>query len=806
MAKLTFVLEDGQEIVVPLTERVTLGRGEDNDVVVDDERISKHHAELVRNADGSFQVFDTDSAAGTFVNGERVRSHTARHGDKLAFGPLSAVLDLEGSPSNSVSTARADLKSSNGGRIGPRKKDRGAKQNSVAEKQTALPPDEMLARLNAAHQSEMARLESEKSRLHAEVDALQKDLRDWQQRSEKERAQHNARVESLRAEEERLMPLKAAVKEAESTREEWVKSIHELAVRHEEKNNALQRLISQHDQKAADLQLLRNDVASARKELEGLIAHRDQTLAHLEKIRAECAHDEAVLDDLRRELAETRERAQESRALAEVREDQVKTAEKKLEQLAQRRAQIEAHIKELAGMEEKLAHALARCREAEASHAVLSNTIAALVEEQRSGETLVKELECRVADLEKARVKAAAEKQSGEEALQNVRNDLASCEKALAERKGMLEAEVRSLEETKVRRADIERQCVELAGAEQKLVDVKDRLDGAEKWLAEAKSAVADCETRISTHEASIKSLGGEESAAKGRLEVLLSREKDLRAELTSLAASERAERLRFEEVRQLAAEAEKEHTAQKQRLDASLETTRRELDDLVSKLTPLRDWKEAMDQLYARLAMLPQDSVEARDLWHEIEKEKAGLHDLITTARTQAGSEQPQLSRVAIPVPQARPGRGTGSVLLPGGSQETTLRARLAHLRESVQREEARIEQLRLERIRHESPGRSSPAADAMLREQTRHLETKMRQEEERYHALQRTMEISQAEEEKRRERLAEMERKLAELRADIVEAERQRSTLRKQADLAQTELKNYESALERVTKKPAE
>ncbi len=92
------------------------------------------------------------------------------------------------------------------------------------------------------------------------------------------------------------------------------------------------------------------------------------------------------------------------------------------------------------------------------------------------------------------------------------------------------------------------------------------------------------------------------------------------------------------------------------------------------------------------------------------------------------------------------------------------------------------------------------------MLREQTRHLETKMRQEEERYHALQRTMEISQAEEEKRRERLAEMERKLAELRADIVEAERQRSTLRQQADLAQTELKNYESALERVTKKPAE
>lgn len=792
MAKLTFLLEVGQEIVVPLADRVTLGRSEDNDVVVDDERISKRHAELVRNADGSIQVFDSNSTAGTFVNGERVRSQTVRHGDKLAFGPLTAVLDLEEHASNGVSMASTHGKPAKGGRIGPRKKDRNEKRKTGADTQTALPPDEMLARLDAAHQDEMARLDAEKVRLQNEADALQKDLRDWQQRSEKERALHNARVESLRAEEERLTPLKAAVREAEATHAEWMKSIKDIAARHEEKNVAVQQL--------------HKEAAAARHEIETLAVHRDQTLAHLQQIRADCAHDETVLDALRRELAETGERAQESRELAEVREDQVKAAEKKLEQLAQRRVQIEAHIKELAGTEEKLVQALARVREAEASHASLSKAIAALGEERQRLESLVKDVESRVVDLEKARDKAAAEKQSGEEALKNVRNELATCEKTLVERKTALEAETQRLEQTKTRRAEIERQCLELAGTEQKLADVKECLDTSEKKLVEVKSAVADCETRISIHEASIKSLEGEEGAAKGRLEVLLAREKDLRAELTALAASERAERVRFEEVRQLATEAEKEHAAQKQRLDTGLENARQELEDLVSRLTPLRDWKEAMDQLYARLASLPQDSAEARDLLHEIEKEKAGLHDLITTARTQTGAEKPQVLRAAAPVAQSRPATATGSVLLPGSSQETTLRARLAHLRESVQREEARIEQLRLERIRHESPGRSSPAADAMLREQTRHLETKMRQEEERYHALQRAMEISQAEEEKRRERLAEMERKLAELRADIVEAERQRSTLRQQADLAQTELKNYEAALERVSKKPAE
>jgi pSer/pThr/pTyr-binding forkhead associated (FHA) protein len=94
LAKITFALEDGQEIVPPLSEHVTLGRGEDNNGVLDDERISKHHAELVHDADGSIQLFDSNSTAAPFVNGERVRSRTIRHGGKLSFGPLTAVLDL----------------------------------------------------------------------------------------------------------------------------------------------------------------------------------------------------------------------------------------------------------------------------------------------------------------------------------------------------------------------------------------------------------------------------------------------------------------------------------------------------------------------------------------------------------------------------------------------------------------------------------------------------------------------------------------------------------------------------------------
>ena len=822
MAQLTFVLEDGQEIVVPLAEHITIGRGEDNDVVVDDERVSKHHAELVRNADGSIQLFDSNSTAGTFVNGERVRSRTILHGDSLAFGPLTAVLDLEvnevtdtngsspplalpGSDTQAL-TLDTPVKA---GKIGTRKKNRGGKKD--------LPDEERQARLQAEHQEAIARFGEEKTRLKLELDALQKELREWRERSDAERAAHHARVESLRAEEERLTPVKTAVKEAEAAHAEWLNSIQALAARHEEQTTMVQRLTAQHDQKAADLQHLANDEAAARHELEVLATHRDQALTHLQQIRAECVQDETALANLRRQIADLETRSQHSKEIAEVREDQVKSAEKKLDQLSQQRVQIEAHIHELTGTEEKLLQARAHCLEAETQHATLTSAIAALGLHQQHSAAAVKELESRIATLQEshqqadvATKEALVSQQLAEESQRRLQDEITARTKDLATRSAELTAETQRLEEIQARRAELDRQCQELADTGQKLTGVKSELAAAEQQLAEVKNSITTTEAQIAEHKTTLKALTGEETATKGRIDVLHARENDLRAELTQLGASERTHRARFEEVRQLAAEAEKEYAARQQQLNSSLETARSDLADILSKLQPLRDWKEAMDLLYARLATLPQDSAEARELWHEIEKEKAGLHELITTARTQAGGGTPETPRghaatlraaVESPIKTRQGGPQAATT-----AQETTLRSRLNHLRENVQREESRLEQLRLERTRHDTPPRSNLAAEAMMREQSRHLEAKIRQEQERHQALLHNIEISQAEEEKRRERLAELERKLVELRTDITDAERQRSDLRQQAGLAHTELKNLEAAIDRLAKKTAD
>lgn len=639
MAKLTFVLDDGQEVVVPLAEHITIGRGDDNDVVVDDDRISKRHAELVHNADGTIQLFDSNSTAGTFVNGERVRSRTIRHGDELTFGLLTAVIDFTDHPAKGNSPALAPAAAEDvtqavtihqpvqAGKIATRKRSRGGRPDSNAQ------------------------LEMEKARLQPELDTVQKELRDWQEQSAAEHAMHLARIDSLRAEEERLTPIKTAVHEAETAHGAWLQSIQSLATRHEEHTASLQRLTTQHEEKAADLQRLGQNEIAARHELEGLATHRDQALAHLHQIRAESVQDETAINDLRRQLAELETRSHQSREIFEIRADQLKAAEKKIEQLSHHRAQIEAHIHELTGTEEKLVQARAHCQEAEAQHATLTAAIAALGLDQQRSTAAVQDIESNIATLQQSHQQAVVSRQHDAESLQHLQNQLAACQKDLATRSAELAAETQQLAQTQARHAELDQQCQALADTAQKLTVVQTQLATAEEQLVKVQTTSAALEAQIAEVNPVMKTLAAEESAAKGRIAVLHARQVDLRAELTQLDASERSHRTRFEEVFQLVSEAEKEHAAQQQQHASSLESARTDLADLLSHLQPLREWKEAMDLLYARLATLPQDSTEARDLWHEIEREKAGLHELITTARTQA-----QAGATPAPLPPSAP------------------------------------------------------------------------------------------------------------------------------------------------------
>jgi diguanylate cyclase (GGDEF)-like protein len=66
-----------------------IGRGQDSDIWVNDDGISRKHARVVPNGRG-YAIEDTESANGTFVAGQRIERHVLADGDLVQFGP-SAV-------------------------------------------------------------------------------------------------------------------------------------------------------------------------------------------------------------------------------------------------------------------------------------------------------------------------------------------------------------------------------------------------------------------------------------------------------------------------------------------------------------------------------------------------------------------------------------------------------------------------------------------------------------------------------------------------------------------------------------------
>ncbi|MGH9906789.1 MAG: FHA domain-containing protein [Pyrinomonadaceae bacterium] len=93
MARIT---KGGWTNEVPLTfkpggKRLNVGRASDNELSLNDNSVSKIHATLVLNSQGTLLVADTGSTNGTFINGRRIAYGEARQieeGDVVGFGDV----------------------------------------------------------------------------------------------------------------------------------------------------------------------------------------------------------------------------------------------------------------------------------------------------------------------------------------------------------------------------------------------------------------------------------------------------------------------------------------------------------------------------------------------------------------------------------------------------------------------------------------------------------------------------------------------------------------------------------------------
>ncbi|WP_329258927.1 FHA domain-containing protein [Streptomyces pseudovenezuelae] len=68
------------------TRTVRIGRADDNDLVIDDLVVSRHHAELRAQPDGSYEIADLGSHNGTYLNGRPVTSAPLGPGDIVGIG------------------------------------------------------------------------------------------------------------------------------------------------------------------------------------------------------------------------------------------------------------------------------------------------------------------------------------------------------------------------------------------------------------------------------------------------------------------------------------------------------------------------------------------------------------------------------------------------------------------------------------------------------------------------------------------------------------------------------------------------
>jgi pSer/pThr/pTyr-binding forkhead associated (FHA) protein len=87
---LSFLILEGRRHVSLNKPVVTIGRALDNDVVIDDPRVSRHHAQL-RLRQGRYVLYDTGSSGGTLVNNQPVSEVALNAGDVISLAGAQVI-------------------------------------------------------------------------------------------------------------------------------------------------------------------------------------------------------------------------------------------------------------------------------------------------------------------------------------------------------------------------------------------------------------------------------------------------------------------------------------------------------------------------------------------------------------------------------------------------------------------------------------------------------------------------------------------------------------------------------------------
>ena len=87
---IAYLVENGSGRRHPIhSSSATIGRGDENNVTLSDDSVSRNHAQLTRTPNGDFRLVDLGSLNGSFVNNKKVTEKVAvTSGDEIKFGEI----------------------------------------------------------------------------------------------------------------------------------------------------------------------------------------------------------------------------------------------------------------------------------------------------------------------------------------------------------------------------------------------------------------------------------------------------------------------------------------------------------------------------------------------------------------------------------------------------------------------------------------------------------------------------------------------------------------------------------------------
>jgi pSer/pThr/pTyr-binding forkhead associated (FHA) protein len=88
-----FVIVEGKRAISLERSITTIGRKPDNHIVINDQHVSRYHAQI-RKVNDSYVLIDLESTVGTSINGSKVSQAFLKDGDVISIGGIPLLFGI----------------------------------------------------------------------------------------------------------------------------------------------------------------------------------------------------------------------------------------------------------------------------------------------------------------------------------------------------------------------------------------------------------------------------------------------------------------------------------------------------------------------------------------------------------------------------------------------------------------------------------------------------------------------------------------------------------------------------------------